>query len=144
MKAALIALVFVGVLAVGLPTVRAIRYIAYKDQVNFFTAWQQCLLYGGKLASIETADQNALVLEAIKRSRGTGGWWISGTDIGLEGSWIWLSKNIPVGSNNGYVNFAMGEPTNSGTGENCLAIEQSPLWNDLPCEKLINYVCEYN
>ncbi|XP_049289321.1 perlucin-like [Anopheles funestus] len=144
MKACVIALTIGVLVAVGLPTTTALRYTVHNTPVNFFTAWQQCIAKGGALAAIETPCQNEFVYDAIKQSGGSGGWWISGTDLGLEGSWIWMSKNVPLGNVNGYMNFAPGEPSNSGTtGEHCLAIEQSPQWNDMPCDKLLNYVCEY-
>uniref|UniRef100_A0A182YTB2 C-type lectin domain-containing protein n=1 Tax=Anopheles stephensi TaxID=30069 RepID=A0A182YTB2_ANOST len=70
----------------------------------------------------------------MKKAGASDGWWISGTDVGLEGSWIWLSNNKPVGSIKGFVNFAPGEPNHLSTnGENCLITYNDGTWNDVDC-----------
>uniref|UniRef100_A0A182SKN8 C-type lectin domain-containing protein n=1 Tax=Anopheles maculatus TaxID=74869 RepID=A0A182SKN8_9DIPT len=132
MKTVLLALVIAGLVAVGLPSAQAIRYTAYKTKLSFYAAWQQCLDKGGNLASVETPSQNGQVVAAIKKAGSSDGWWISGTDAGLEGSWIWVSSNKPIGSIKGYVNFASGEPNNNASnGENCLITYNDGTWNDI-------------
>ncbi|XP_050067593.1 pulmonary surfactant-associated protein D-like [Anopheles maculipalpis] len=139
-----LALVIAGLVAMGLPATDALRYTVYKSKVSFYEAWQQCIANGGSLASIQLASQNANVLAAIQAAGGDGGWWLSGTDVGLEGSWVWFSTNKAVGTPYGFVNFAAGEPSNSGTnGENCLSMNIQGTWNDDACDKLLYYVCEF-
>ncbi|XP_053677345.1 perlucin-like [Anopheles nili] len=94
---------------------------------------------------IQSKDENDEVKKAIKTAGVIGTYWIGGTDNGIEGSWIWISRNKPVGSLDGYTNFNSGEPNNLGTsGENCLTINYNFQWNDLPCDNTIPYVCEYD
>ncbi|XP_035893152.1 macrophage mannose receptor 1-like [Anopheles stephensi] len=143
MKTVLLALAIFGLAAVGLPTAQSLRYTAYKTKVSFFEAWQQCLAKGGSLASIELARQKEVVVAAMKKAGASDGWWISGTYVGLEGSWIWLSNNKPVGSIKGFVNFAPGEPNHLSTnGENCLITYNDGTWNDVDCGKTYYYICQ--
>ncbi|XP_035901733.1 pulmonary surfactant-associated protein D-like [Anopheles stephensi] len=140
MKTVLLVLAIVGLAA----TAQALHYTAYKTKVSFFEAWQQCIVKGGSLVSIETAYQNSMVLKTIKNAGADGGCWLSGTDIGLEGSWVWLSNNKPIGNVNGYVNFNVGEPNNAASGgEHCLTMNFDGSWNDEVCGRLLYYVCEF-
>ncbi|XP_053667968.1 pulmonary surfactant-associated protein D-like [Anopheles marshallii] len=144
MKTGLIAPIVVALVAVGLPATHALRYTVHNTAVPFFEAWQQCLAKGGSLASIELAVQNLAVTDQIQKSGASGAWWISGSDMGLEGSWIWMSRNTPVGYRSGYINFADGEPNNKAAGgENCLTMHKDGGWNDESCDNRNFYVCEY-
>uniref|UniRef100_A0A182SF39 C-type lectin domain-containing protein n=1 Tax=Anopheles maculatus TaxID=74869 RepID=A0A182SF39_9DIPT len=144
MKTVVLALVIIGLVAVGLPTAHALHYKVYSTKVTYWEAWQQCIANGGNLASIETATQNNAVHKAIKKTGRDGQWWLSGTDLGLEGSWIWLSRNEPVGTPYGYLNYAAGEPNNmSNAGEHYLVMRGDGAWNDIPCDSPAFYVCEF-
>uniref|UniRef100_A0A182NPC6 Uncharacterized protein n=1 Tax=Anopheles dirus TaxID=7168 RepID=A0A182NPC6_9DIPT len=48
----------------------------------------------------------------------------------MEGSWIWLSRNVPVAIVGGYTNWASTEPNNVGGAENCLmaGLDSSVKW----------------
>uniref|UniRef100_A0A182NPC3 C-type lectin domain-containing protein n=1 Tax=Anopheles dirus TaxID=7168 RepID=A0A182NPC3_9DIPT len=131
-----------------LPTSFGLTYTVHNTKVTFFEAWNACISYSGYLASPESVRQNEAIWTLIKKTGATGGWWLSGTDIGMEGSWIWLSRNVPVGSAYGYDNFAAGEPNNVVTAtntENCLNIGffGNSKWNDAACDSSFYYVCEY-
>uniref|UniRef100_A0A182NPC9 C-type lectin domain-containing protein n=1 Tax=Anopheles dirus TaxID=7168 RepID=A0A182NPC9_9DIPT len=107
------------------------RYIAYKRNINFFTAWQTCRLMGGHLASIESADENARVVDAIKAVGNINkDWFIGGTDIGIEGRFVWIGTNKEITSST-YRNWNNGEPNNSGGNEDCTAM--GTKWNDIGC-----------
>uniref|UniRef100_A0A182NPC4 C-type lectin domain-containing protein n=1 Tax=Anopheles dirus TaxID=7168 RepID=A0A182NPC4_9DIPT len=65
----------------------------------------------------------------------------------MEGSWIWLSRNVPVAIVGGYTNWASTEPNNVVTAtntENCLNIGffGNSKWNDAACDSSFYYVCE--
>uniref|UniRef100_A0A182MFJ5 C-type lectin domain-containing protein n=1 Tax=Anopheles culicifacies TaxID=139723 RepID=A0A182MFJ5_9DIPT len=144
MKAALIAFVFVGLVAVGLPTVHALRYEAFQITGNFYESLHTCILHGGYLVAIETPTQNVKVMEAIKKLGGNGPWWTSGTDFGMEGAWMWLSRHKAMGAINGYTNFETGRPVFSTSGgDNCIAIYKTGLWRDVPCNSRLSFVCEF-
>uniref|UniRef100_A0A182STN7 C-type lectin domain-containing protein n=1 Tax=Anopheles maculatus TaxID=74869 RepID=A0A182STN7_9DIPT len=68
-------------------------YVAYKLPIDFFQAYQQCRLYGGHLASIESEAENAQVVTAIKAVGDLSKeWFIGATDLGSE-----ASKNPKIG-----------------------------------------------
>uniref|UniRef100_A0A182Q6P5 C-type lectin domain-containing protein n=1 Tax=Anopheles farauti TaxID=69004 RepID=A0A182Q6P5_9DIPT len=149
MNTASIALAIVGLVAASLPTsFGQTAYTVHSTMLPFFEAWNACIASGGYLAAPETSLQNDLIWATIKKAEITGAVWLSGTDIGMEGSWIWLSKNVPLGRLAGYDNFAAGEPNNMGSNnieENCLNIGHfgSSKWNDASCSLAFPYVCEF-
>uniref|UniRef100_A0A4Y0BJ82 C-type lectin domain-containing protein n=1 Tax=Anopheles funestus TaxID=62324 RepID=A0A4Y0BJ82_ANOFN len=118
------------------------RYVAYRRSATFFQAWQLCRLHGGHLATIETAEENARVEQAIKAvGQLNMVWIIGGTDLGAEGNFIWVGLNKKIT----YTNFNSWEP-NGGTAQNCLAVGMStvPKWNDINCSQVHDgYVCGF-
>ncbi|XP_033126040.1 hyalin-like [Anneissia japonica] len=65
--------------------------------------------------------------------------WIGLTDLELEGTFKWIT----TGTEPSYTNFITGEPNNQGN-EDCVEINSvhKGEWNDLPCSRYLNYVCE--
>uniref|UniRef100_A0A182NPC8 C-type lectin domain-containing protein n=1 Tax=Anopheles dirus TaxID=7168 RepID=A0A182NPC8_9DIPT len=145
MNTELILLAIVAVAASTLPATVAHRYSVHSTKVEFFEAWTQCIIKGGRLATPDTAQENEAISSAIKKAGSTGSHWLAGTDIGIENSWIWITTNVPVGIDNGYLNWASGEPNNSQGKENCVVMSSdgTAKWNDVGCDALNNYVCEY-
>uniref|UniRef100_A0A182TBZ9 C-type lectin domain-containing protein n=1 Tax=Anopheles maculatus TaxID=74869 RepID=A0A182TBZ9_9DIPT len=144
MKAGLIATAVVALVVVVLPTTHALRYTVHSTPVNFYAAYHQCITKGGYLVAIETAAQNALVVQEIKQAGGTGPWWTSGTDFGMEGAWMWLSRHTGVATIGGYSHFEAGRPVFAPTsGEDCIAISTNGLWTDKSCFDQYPFVCEY-
>uniref|UniRef100_A0A182WE59 C-type lectin domain-containing protein n=1 Tax=Anopheles minimus TaxID=112268 RepID=A0A182WE59_9DIPT len=119
------------------------KYLAYYRSVNFFQAWQQCRLYGGHLASIESEQENGQVAAAIKAVGDMKlQWLIGGTDIGFDGSFIWIGLNQEAT----YLNFLEGEPNNHNGPEDCLTMGHlgTDKWNDVPCDfKAGGFVCAF-
>lgn len=71
--------------------------------------------------------------------------WLGGSDLAQEGIWTWTTGE-PMSVNR----WGIGEP-NDGAGafpENCMVIRKSggvelgDLWNDLPCDYALPYICE--
>uniref|UniRef100_A0A182QWB7 C-type lectin domain-containing protein n=1 Tax=Anopheles farauti TaxID=69004 RepID=A0A182QWB7_9DIPT len=144
MNASLIVLALVGIVPLILPTTSALRYTVHNTKVPLYEAWTQCITKGGYLASPATAKQNLEIWNEVKKTGTSDGWWLSGTDNGMEGSWIWLSRNVPIGIINGYTNWASTEPNNHGGTEHCMRMEYtSGKWYDLSCDLSLYYVCEY-
>uniref|UniRef100_A0A182Q365 C-type lectin domain-containing protein n=1 Tax=Anopheles farauti TaxID=69004 RepID=A0A182Q365_9DIPT len=98
------------------------NYVAYKQaNISYFGAWQTCRLYGGHLASIESADENARVVATIKAAGNSAKeWYIGLTDMGIEGRFIWIGLNKELNSMS-YNNWNTGEPNNVGN-EDCTVI----------------------
>uniref|UniRef100_A0A182TBG8 C-type lectin domain-containing protein n=1 Tax=Anopheles maculatus TaxID=74869 RepID=A0A182TBG8_9DIPT len=137
------------VLMVAVLPALTLRYTVHNTKVAYFEALIQCVKKGGHLVVVDTPYQQAQVWQAIKRAGPTTeSWWTSGTDLGMEGSWVWLSRNSRVGSVRGWTNWMDSEPNNGTNGtENCLALiggTKAGQWSDVVCESLRFYVCEYD
>ncbi|XP_050079591.1 perlucin-like [Anopheles maculipalpis] len=119
------------------------EYVAYKISATFFEAYQQCRLFGGYLASIDSAAENARAVTAIKAVGDINRqWYIGGSDLGKEGTFVWVGLNKRAS----YLNFGPSEPNNSNGIENCIAIGSisGTQWNDIPCSfKAPGFVCTY-
>ncbi len=102
------------------------------------TADHLCEAAGLHLVSIDSAAQNAWIIEQTTLFGG-GSWWMGYTDAAVEGTWAWTD-----GSPSGYENWYPSEPSDGIDPENCAAVpEHSPTtWNDLPCDLLRPFVCE--
>ncbi|XP_052860834.1 perlucin-like [Anopheles cruzii] len=122
------------------------RYYVYNNRgVTFFEAWRLCQSVGLRLATITSPDDSRLIAEATQASSNPKGpWWVSGTDHGNKGIFVWISTNQPVGYGNGYFDFDVGQPDNAGGIEDCMEIARGEgvRWNDIRCELKQRYICE--
>ncbi|WP_148314571.1 CotH kinase family protein [Sorangium cellulosum] len=96
-----------------------------------------CVAQGGHLVSIHDAETQDLVV-SIADAVQPGDYWIGLTDEESEGDFAW-TDGTPYDDER----WAGGEPNNAGDGENCveLASWASGLWNDMPCDAELPYVC---
>ncbi|XP_035786836.1 perlucin-like [Anopheles albimanus] len=134
-----------GNLLSGCEYPRTKRYLPQTQKVSFFEAWRQCLTLGLRLAIVTSSADSELIKEAINATNTTTEpWWIGGTDLGLEGSFLWISTELPVGHRTGYTNWYAGEPNNFGGNENCMEIGRRTNvgWIDVPCDWKQKFVCE--
>lgn len=141
-------------------------YMVCDVEVNANKASALCEEEGLRLAWIESADENAALLQSIEEigSSGKGGGIlevsIGATDVEKEGSWHWRGgsdfwqgggKGSPV--DGAYANWGSGRPNNSVVdvvaGEDCavLVIDQrgddAPgQWNDVECTLGYGVLCE--
>ncbi|KAK7493739.1 hypothetical protein BaRGS_00015068, partial [Batillaria attramentaria] len=65
-----------------------------------------------------------------------GGYYTGGTDRYQEGRWVWESDRTRIT----YSDWNSGEPNDSKGDEDCLLYWYH--WNDVPCTRDFNYVCE--
>lgn len=67
--------------------------------------------------------------------------WLGGTDVQIEGEWVWTGNVQAMGS---YTNWAPGEPNNANGNEHCLEMDMGGQyhWNDNNCENRFNFICE--
>ena len=102
--------------------------------INWADAGVNCQSWGGDLASIANAGENA-ALDYIRNTGEPGGCWIGLNDIETEGTFVWSD-----GINSSYRNWISNQPDNTFGDENCVNL--NPItWNDLPCNS--NLLCYY-
>ncbi|KAL1399411.1 hypothetical protein pipiens_008239 [Culex pipiens pipiens] len=82
------------------------RYVVFNNKRStFFEAWRACMSLGLRLATVNSSEDDAALLVAL-RDAGThhkGPWFIAGTDLGKEGSFVWLTTNREVGHGSGFI-----------------------------------------
>ncbi|XP_052902141.1 E-selectin-like [Anopheles moucheti] len=120
------------------------EYVAYKGKVDFYQAWQLCNSYGGHLASIESAAEQARAEDAVRAVGNFAVEWFIGA-IGANDQFAWIGINKKAT----YLNFAAGEPNNLPKGaENCIVIGaggSTSKWNDIKCDykQAAGYICAF-
>ncbi|CAG5124224.1 unnamed protein product [Candidula unifasciata] len=95
-----------------------------------------CKVYNGKLAEIETSEENEF-LKNLAKGKQADRTLLGGTDIFSEGSWEWSSNGNSLYP---LVDWAPGEPND----ENCLNFfkDTNYQWNDSPCDQASYFLCE--
>ena len=103
--------------------------------MNWYDARVNCQTWGGDLASIASADENAAVVSIGSYSI-FDPCWIGLNDIETEGTFVWSD-----GSNSSYRNWNGGAP-NNGENEDCALVELI-TWNAIPCNESFSscYYC---
>jgi CotH kinase protein/Lectin C-type domain/Putative metal-binding motif len=104
---------------------------------NFSDAEADCVAQGGHLVAIHDQATQDEVRDGAW-SILPGDWWIGLSDTAQEGTFAW-TDGTPLD----YASWAGGEPNDAGGNEDCghLWSAADGLWNDLPCDVPINYVC---
>ena len=104
------------------------------SSINRNDARVNCQTWGGDLASIASAGENAAV-DSIRSSSADGFCWIGLNDFDTEGTFVWSD-----GSGSSYRNWAVGQPNNFND-EDC-AFVLPIFWDDLPCSHTLPcYYC---
>ena len=104
---------------------------------------------GGHLATITSADEQAVIVAGLNASNNDLHLWLGGTDEGLEGNWTWVT-----GETWDYDNWLKGEPNNNGSEHYLQLLGKGKLgnvpviigqWNDAPNEytRTKGYLIEY-
>ncbi|CAL4107811.1 unnamed protein product [Meganyctiphanes norvegica] len=109
---------------------------------NWDDAVLACASRGRALAS--PADPGAILQYAYgKYSQFYSGFWLGGSDVASEGTWVWqsgepLGDRFPWDPENGH-----GEPNNANGDENCLEMRiHENRYNDIQCHNTKGYICE--
>jgi hypothetical protein len=110
------------------------RWYRYYDMTRTWTqARDICVADGAHLVVIDDADENAYVRSLSSRIL-----WIGLNDRAVEGRFVWVT-GAPVT----YTNWQSGEPNDYGlSGEDCVEMYTSGLWNDESCGDSLRFVCE--
>ncbi len=120
---------------------RGHHYKIYDRQVAVSVAEKHCLSMGGHLVRIESKQEQAFVARHIKRYGRNEWYWIDGTDIIQEGTWLY-SNNEAIK----IFNWEKGEPSNVDGIEHWAAIRRSDgIWGDSRGGvRNIAYICEWD
>lgn len=116
-------------------TYKGNTYIAFDDNLSCEEARQKCLELGGHLATIISADENAIVAKLIQNG-GRTHYWLGATKV--NDKWYWETNETF-----NYNNWAVGEPNNFGGVENRCEINKKGAWND-SCytDNTRGFICE--
>ncbi|CAH1774399.1 unnamed protein product [Owenia fusiformis] len=119
----------------------ACYYIYTGDKKESWTlADLECMVKGGKLASIADLEENQFIMDQIQIQKpgARGGLWI-GLLQRAGGGFFW-NDGKPVS----YVNWQNGEPSDKeGSNENCVEMySESGTWNDHMCNEGRWYICK--
>uniref|UniRef100_A0A6Q2Z8W0 C-type lectin domain-containing protein n=1 Tax=Esox lucius TaxID=8010 RepID=A0A6Q2Z8W0_ESOLU len=118
-------------------------YFLSKQKNTWTASREDCLKRGAHLVIINSEAEQRFIYrlgESLSAHIGL-------HDMNTEGDWEWVDDGPSRKSSTPDITFWNdGEPNNSG-GEDCAEIvtkAKNPLksWNDIPCSKNINWVCE--
>ena len=98
-------------------------------------ARNKCESDNAVLVTIDNAEENDFVSGLSDKKL-----WIGLNDIAQEGHYVWASN---LNSTYSRWEDAGNQPDNFNNNEHCIHIyETVDVWNDLPCNSLLSYVCE--
>lgn len=117
-------------------------YQAFDSFLTWDAAEQQCVGWGGHLASISSPEENAALdawVAQLGLSNADGsGIWVGGTDARSDGQFQWVD-----GSPFSLPGWAAGQPDN-GAGVDCIEKRNDGAgrWYDRRCTDSLRYLCE--
>jgi hypothetical protein len=117
-------------------------YELFDSFVPWSIAEQQCVVWGGHLASIDSADENAFLdgwPAELGLSNADGqGIWVGGSDAQQDGVFRWVD-----GSSFSFAGWAPGQP-DDGAGVDCIEKRNDGAgrWYDRHCTDSLRYLCE--
>ncbi|CAG5124221.1 unnamed protein product [Candidula unifasciata] len=111
-----------------------------ESQVSWGDAQELCYAFKGKLAEIETVEEN-MFLKNMAKTRQARLTWLGATDIFDEGTWEWASTGKEIFT---FEDWAPQQPDEANGGEDCLDFfkDANYQWNDSPCDQAANFLCE--
>lgn len=115
----------------------------FDTNLTWHEAKKQCEQMGGRLAVINSAEENKFVIGLIKKSRVVEA-WLGATDEKKEGEWVWVT-----GKKMTYSNWERTQPNNKGGVEHylILVLAQNGQWSDQPDKSTQHkpgFVCQWD
>ncbi len=95
-----------------------------------------CQALGMDLVVIDDMDEDGFVVGQAG-TRGLFQPYIGATDVADEGTFLWIDGAALV-----YTNWSPGEPNDYMAAEDCAALLDVGLWNDVNCDSLFASICE--
>ncbi|XP_076085581.1 perlucin-like [Mytilus galloprovincialis] len=118
-------------------------YAILPVKVSWAEALRLCQAFQAKLAWIDSAIEDKFIEGMLNRyhdSIATAEVWMGGTDMLIEGIWMWADSLKPFT----YTNWFPGEPNNFAHGQHCLGLvrDKGFKWDDNQCELKMAPLCK--
>ena len=115
------------------------RYCLYTTGTSWRDAEAQCRQRGGHLLALNGEEESRAIIKRLTEFKGISEkLWIGLSDAEQEGRWRWSSAE-PVR----FTRWDKGEPNDTDGREDCADWRISDgVWNDVPCNAKIHYICE--
>lgn len=110
------------------------------DPRTWDLARARCQIFGGDLAKIESARDQATLLGLVLEDH-----WVGIDDRNVDGMWFWVDGTAARNGAMviGYDGWSPNQP-NGGLAENCAELDPGQTgWADSPCEQLQPYICRH-
>ena len=117
---------------------KVMRSFLHSRSLSWEDARAVCLGFGGDLVTIKNEREmqflRDLTITGFERN------WIGLNDRLKEGQFVW-SDGTPFNSSV-YNDWGDGEPNNDDGNEDCVELDYTGRWNDIPCSGTHYYICE--
>ena len=117
----------------------------YYLESNFKATWhkaqQVCRQKKMHLISIHSVEDQEAIEDMMSVIKFKNRIWTSGTDVDVEGHFVWSETGKPLQ----YTNWRRNQPDNAGKKEDCLEIchDHQWKWNDHQCRDYKTFfICE--
>lgn len=110
------------------------EYLLYQQDTVWTGAEYTCRRQGGRLVSIESAEENEFIRKMIPATASHV--WIGATK--QSGDWMWVD-GTPLSCSN----WNTGEPNGAASGETTVEMLTTGRWNDLSATGSMPYICEW-
>ncbi|XP_059130549.1 mannose-binding protein A-like [Peromyscus eremicus] len=107
-------------------------FVTNRETMPFSKVKALCAGFRGTVAIPRNAEENKAIQEVAK-----GNAYIGITDEVTEGQFMYVT-----GGKLTYSNWKQNEPNDYGSGEDCVIMLESGIWNDVSCQSSFIAVCE--
>ncbi|XP_021365171.1 C-type lectin lectoxin-Phi1-like isoform X1 [Mizuhopecten yessoensis] len=120
-------------------------YLFVTSSETWVEHMQHCIDVDGHLATVNNAAENSFLEAEVQRRRVS--FWIGGTDIDKNNTWVWIEDNTPLpmppcGRSNNFCAWGEDEPNNLHRHQHCLELNIYVHWNDNECTLSRGAICE--
>jgi len=103
------------------------KKLSWADAESYCQSWSP----GAHLASIRSAEEQKFVQDNFP-----GNIWLGGSDTTEEGRWTWSDGTAWI-----YSNWHSGQPSNTGSGQDCIWTWYHNQWDDNTCDHMNLFLC---
>lgn len=119
-------------------------YLQNTLSLSWYASFENCARQGLQLATVNTRNEQYLLEKTIKKAgMERVSFWLGGTDLSLEGRFVWMATGEPFVYTNWLLPY---QPDNNENIEHCVHIwpdlTNTTVWNDAPCHHGKYFICE--